>query len=109
MLRVAVVWQSDNGRAQWQCRNGCNGQLDLGRAEMADAAIVGQALVVPVIEGSGSRRVRMFVMTEVRLNLNLLQGAIRRGRREGELEGKQHEEEKCEEAAHGGIMTELRH
>lgn len=75
---------------------------------MANAAVVEFSLAVAVIRRLRRRRIGVLVVSEVGGDLRLLKHAIRRSRREGELERQQQEEEKGEEAAHGRIMAELR-
>lgn len=81
--------------------------MQLPRTQMAHGAVVRFSLVIAVIGGFRRGSIRVLMMTEVRGDFCLLERAIRRSRREGELEGQQQEEEKDEEAAHGRIMAEL--
>ena len=81
--------------------------MDLRAIQVANSAVVELHLVTAVIRRFWRGCIGMLVVSEVGGHLHLLTRAIGRSRREGELDRQQQEEEKGNEAAHGGIMAEV--
>lgn len=77
------------------------------RDEVANAAVLELRRIDIVIDRLFGRRIGMLVMSEMRANLRLLERAIRRRSRKGELERQQEKNEDGEEAAHGSIIYKV--
>ena len=63
--------------------------MNLAGTEVANAAVVAFALVIAITGRLGRGRIRVLVVPEVGGDLGLLERAVRRSRREGELERQQ--------------------
>ena len=105
VLGLPVVRQTFQGRRLRE-RRGSYRRRRLGRREMANAAIIGIAPFVLVIACCRRDIIGMFVMPEMYRRLRFLQCAVRRGRREGELNRQQQEKNDGDEATHAAIMAE---
>ena len=93
MLRLPVIPRRAPGSCGGQGRNQRNGRMDLPGAQVADPALMDFPPFTAIGCRLRRRGIGVFVMAEVSGNRHLLECAIGRGRRKGELKREQQEEE----------------